>query len=221
MRLFALLLVGLLASVSQAQTRLSATVFAGQTRVVPAGNYFVDTRIIVYGGGKIVFSPGVRIEVRAAQQWLVLIGEAEFSGTQAQPITITTLSSLGIPGNIQSSSNGVPARLTMRWTNYASHAQHLVFSKNTSLLIDNCSFVSTSTSTTKSIFRAYADSFGTVSNSILDLKDKIGFGFDVGLLSTATDSTGIDLMNVAVLNSMQPINVQKIAPIAILNGSID
>jgi hypothetical protein len=29
------------------------------------------------------------------------------------------------------------------------------------------------------------------------------------------------LMNVAVLNSAQPVNIQKIAPIAVLNGSID
>jgi hypothetical protein len=222
MRLFALLLVSMLASVSQAQTRLTGIVYAGQTRTVPAGNYYVDSRILVYGGGKIIFSPGVRIEVRAAQQWLAVIGEAEFAGTQAAPITITTLSSLGIPGNIQTNSNtSTPAKLIMRYTNYASHAQHLVFAKNTSLLVDNCSFVSTSTSATKSIFRAYAESFGTVSNSMLDLRDNVGFGFDVGLLSTTADSTGIDLVNVAVLNSMQPIQIQKIAPVAVLNGSID
>jgi hypothetical protein len=222
MRLFALILVSLLPSLASAQTRLSGIVYAGQTRTVPAGNYFVDTRILVYGGGKIIFSPGVKIEVRAAQQWLAVIGEADFAGTQAQPITITTLSSLGIPGNIQSNSNtATPAKLTMRYTNYASHAQHLIFAKNTSLLVDNCRFVSTSTSTTKAIFRAYSNSFGTVSNSILDLSDNIGFGFDVGLSPTIVDSTGIDLINVAVLNSAQPINIQKIAPVAVLNGSID
>ncbi|MFM2014226.1 MAG: hypothetical protein RLZZ396_3010 [Planctomycetota bacterium] len=224
MRLFALLLVSMLASVSQAQTRLSATVGPGQTRVVPAGNYFVDFRLTVSPGGKIVFEPGVNIEVRTTTYWLLCGGEAQLNGTAAQPITITTqagLASPGMLGMVPSTGSTARPRLSMAYTNFSSHANNLVFCQRTDFQVSNCSFINTSTSATKAVIRASQATFGTVQDSVLDLVSKTGYGFNVGQSATATDSTGIDLVNVAVLNSMQPVNIQKIAPIAVLNGSID
>jgi hypothetical protein len=225
MRLFAFLLVSMLASVSQAQTRLAATVYGGQTKVVPAGNYFVDFRLTVYAGGKIVFEPGVNIEVRTSTYWLLCGGEAQLNGTTSQPITITTQAGVTSPGMIGMvpTPTGTTARprLSMNYTNFTSHANNLVFCQRTDFQIANCSFVNTSTSATKAVIRASQTTFGTVENSVLDLVSKTGYGLNVGQSGTATDSTGIDLVNVAVLNSAQPINIQKIAPIAVLNGSID
>jgi len=224
MRLFALLLVSMLASVSQAQTRLSATVGPGQTRVVPAGNYFVDFRLTVSPGGKIVFEPGVNIEVRTTTYWLFCGGEAQLNGTAAQPITITTqagLTSPGMIGMVPATGSTVRPRLSMSYTNFSSHANNLVFCQRTDFQIANCNFVNTSTSVTKAVIRASQATFGTVQDCVLDLVSKTGYGLNVGQSATATDSTGIDLMNVAVLNSAQPVNIQKIAPIAVLNGSID
>ncbi len=130
MRLLALLLVSMLASVSQAQTRLSATVLSGQTRVVPAGNYFVDFRLTVSQGGKIVFQPGVNIEVRTTTYWLLCGGEAQLNGTASQPITITTqagLTSPGMLGMVPATGSTVRPRLSMAHTNFSSHANNLVF----------------------------------------------------------------------------------------------
>jgi hypothetical protein len=224
MRLFALMLVGLLASVSQAQTRLSANVWPGQTITVPAGNYFVDFRLTVSQGGKIVFQPGVNIEVRTTTYWLLCGGEAQLNGTASQPITITTqagLTSPGMLGMVPATGSTVRPRLSMAHTNFSSHANNLVFCQRTDFQIANCNFINTSTSATKAVIRASQTTFGTVQDSVLDLVSKTGYGLNVGQSATATDSTGIDLMNVAVLNSAQPINIQKIAPIAVLNGSID
>jgi hypothetical protein len=224
-RLFAFIFVGLLASVSQAQTRLSATVNGGQTKIVPAGNYYVDFRLTIYAGGKIVFEPGVNIEIRTTTYWLWCGGEAQLNGTAAQPITITTQAGLTSPGMIGMipipTGTTTRPRLYMNHTNFASYANNLVYCQRADFQVANCSFVNTSTSTTKAVFRASQDTFGTVQDSILDLVSKTGYGFNVGQSATATDSTGIDLINVAVLNSMQPINIQKISPLAVLNGSID
>ena len=224
MRLFVLMLVGFLASVSQAQTRLSATVFAGQTRVVPAGNYYVDFRLTVNAGGKIVFQPGVNIEVRTTTYWLLCGGEAQLNGTASQPVTITTqagLTSPGMIGMVPATGSTARLRLSMAHTNFSSHANNLVFCQRTDFQIANCNFINTSTSATKAVIRASQSTFGTVQDSVLDLVSKTGYGLNVGQSATVADSTGIDLVNVAVLNSMQPVNIQKIAPIAVLNGSID
>jgi hypothetical protein len=224
MRLFALLLVSMLASVSQAQTRLSANVWPGQTITVPAGNYYVDFRLTVSQGGKIVFQPGVKIEVRTTTYWLMCGGEAQLNGTASQPVTITTqagLTSPGMIGMLPATASTARPRLSMSYTNFSSHANNLVFCQRTDFQIANCGFINTSTSATKAVIRASQSTFGTVQDSVLDLVSKTGYGLNVGQSATATDSTGIDLMNVAVLNSMQPVNIQKIAPIAVLNGSID
>jgi len=224
MRLFALMLVGLLASVSQAQTRLSANVWPGQTITVPAGNYFVDFRLTVSQGGKIIFQPGVNIEVRTTTYWLLCGGEAQLNGTASQPITITTqtgLASPGMLGMVPATGSTARPRLSMAYTNFSSHANNLVFCQRTDFQIANCNFINTSTSATKAVIRASQATFGTVQDCVLDLVSKTGYGLNVGQSATATDSTGIDLFNVAVLNSAQPINIQKIAPIAVLNGSID
>lgn len=225
MRLFALLLVGLLASVSQAQTRLSGTVYSGQTRVIPAGNYYVDSRINVYAGGKIVFEPGSNIEIRNVTYWLQVGGEAQFNGTASQPITITTQAGLTSPGMIGMipipTGTTTRPKLSMSHTNFSSHANNLILCQRTDFEIANCNFVNTSTSATKAVIKASQTTFGTVQDSVLDLVSRTGYGLNVGQSATAADSTGIDLVNVAVLNSAQPINLQKIAPIAVLNGSID
>ena len=224
MRLFALMLVGLLASVSQAQTRLTGIVYSGQTRTIPAGNYYVDFRLTVNAGGKIVFEPGVNIEVRTTTYWLMCGGEAQLNGTAAKPITITTqagLTSPGMLGMVPATGSTARPRLSMAYTNFSSHANNLVFFQRTDFQIANCNFINTSTSVTKAVIRASQATFGTVQDCVLDLVSKTGYGINVGQSATATDSTGIDLINVAVLNSAQPVNIQKIAPIAVLNGSID
>jgi hypothetical protein len=225
MRLFALLLVSMLASVSQAQTRLSVVVNSGQTHIVQPGNYFVDFRVIVYAGGKIVFRPGVNIEVRSSTYWLMCGGESEFQGTALQPITITTIPSLANPGTIGLvnglTGSTVRPKMAMNHTNFSSHGATTILAERADFQVSNCNLINSSTSATKSIFRVSRTTFGTVQDSVLDLVSKTGYGLNVGQSATATDSTGIDLFNVAVLNSAQPINIQKIAPIAVLNGSID
>jgi hypothetical protein len=223
-RLFALI-VCLLSSFASAQTRLSATVYSGQTRVVPAGNYYVDFRLTVYAGGKIIFEPGANIEVKSATHWLWCGGEAQFNGTAAQPITITTQAGLASPGMVGMTPipTGTTARprLSMAYVNYSSHANNLIFCQRTDFQASNCNFLNSSTSTTKAVFRVSQNTLGTVQDSFLDLLSKTGYGFNVGQSTTVTDTTGIDLVNVAVINSSQPINIQKIAPITVLNGTID
>lgn len=225
MRLFALMLVSILASVSQAQTRLTGNVAAGQTRTIQAGSYFVDAQILVYAGGKIIFQPGVNIEVRNSTFWIQIGGEAQFNGTSSQPITITTKAGTPSPGMvgmlpIPTGSTTRP-KLSMNYTNFSSYNNNLIFARRADVWIENCNFLNTSSSATKSIFRAYENTLGSLVDCVLDLNNKTGYGLNVGQSATAADSTGIDLVNVAVLNSMQPVNIQKIAPIAILNGSID
>lgn len=225
MRLFALMLVAVLASVSQAQTRLSATVLSGQTRTIQAGNYFVDTQILVYAGGKIIFQPGVNIEIRNSTFWIQVGGEAQFNGTELQPITITTKAGTPSPGMVGilpiPTGSTVRPKLSMNYTNFSSYNNNLIFARRADVWIENCNFMNTSSSTTKSIFRAYENTIGSFTDCVLDLNNKTGYGFNIGQSSTTSDSTGIDLFNIAVLNSIQPVNIQKIAPIAILNGSID
>ncbi len=198
------------------------TSYLHRRRIWKTWTHNLGATVVVSGGiGSVTLDPGFTYQVAAGSSVKVSFYKVSDFGYNGFYTVLSSPAPTPTTFSFTATGSTVRPRLSMAHTNFSSHANNLVFCQRTDFQIANCNFINTSTSATKAVIRASQATFGTVQDCVLDLVSKTGYGLNVGQSATATDSTGIDLMNVAVLNSAQPVNIQKIAPIAVLNGSID
>ena len=226
MRSFALLVVAMLASWSQAQTRLTFNFSNGATvYTVPPGSYYMDQAggLTIGATKKVILSPGVVIESRRGGSDLTVWGELEIAGTADNPVVWTHKPGVWSSRIQAATATGSTKRPVVK-------IDHLIFSNDNSigLRFDNCDFQIRNslikldgTWPDRSVVKVLNGSVGTIENTIIDAVNNTGTGLRYGSAAIVGDATGIDLVNCAITNTMNPIVNEKQAGVAILTGTLD
>lgn len=208
---------------AQAQTPFPARfVEAGQTIVVPKGDYVQTRDCIVRQGGTLILEAGARVRVSGLGVPVQVYGTLEVRGTAADPVVIEPDAS-GICGTVAAYWVSGPRPRVI-----ANHLQ-LTTTKNTNSMllsfaefaISNSVIENRSTSASRVCILAGNNAVGSISDSYLKcLDDGIAetAGVVVGNGSASRQADDVELVNVITEDCKDPVRIRK--KFALISGTI-
>jgi hypothetical protein len=211
-------LVGLCSPVLAQDPFPVRTVLAGETAVVPKGEYILSKQVAVRSGGKLILESGVKIRVQIGLP-IQVYGEIDIRGTATDPVVIVP-DSVGACGTVAVYPTVGAARPKF----IATYLDLTHTKDSTSLFLSGCDFaISNSRITNLSnaanrICLSVANgASGSISGCYLDgCKDRLTTPA-VGISIDATASS-VDLLETIIANSDL---VRSLKQFTLLSGSIE
>ncbi len=215
----ALALVG---SVANAQTAFPIRVVeAGQTIVVPKGNYTLSQPVVVRFGGMLVVEAGSTIEVAPLGVPFQVWGSLKMVGSAAEPITVKPISS-GVVGQIATySSMQRRPSIELRYvemTTTKTNNYEVVYLDRCDFLIEGCKLSISQGIANRSVLRVVNGSAGSIASTLLDGQSDLDGAASVGVTIGAT-AGAVQFNEVLISNATTPVKVDK--QFALVSGSIE
>jgi hypothetical protein len=215
----ALALVG---SVASAQTPFPARVVeAGQTVVVPKGNYTLNQPVVVRFGGALVVEAGSTIEVAPVGVPFQVFGKLQMLGSAAEPIAVKSIGS-GVVGQITTYSSmqrrpSVELRYvemtTTRNTNY-----EVIYLDRCDFAIEGCKLSISQGIANRSVLRVVNGSAGSIASTLLDGQSDLDGAASVGVTIGATAGT-VQFNEMLISNATTPVKIDK--QFALVSGLVE
>ena len=215
----ALALVG---SVANAQTAFPIRVVeAGQTIVVPKGNYTLSQPVVVRFGGTLILEAGSVIEVAPVGVPFQVFGKLQMLGSAAEPITVKPISS-GVVGQIATySSMQRRPSIELRYvemTTTKTNNYEVVYLDRCDFLIEGCKLSISQGIANRSVLRVVNGSAGSIASTLLDGQSDLDGAASVGVTIGAT-AGAVQFNEVLISNATTPVKVDK--QFALVSGSIE
>jgi hypothetical protein len=215
----ALALVG---SVANAQTAFPIRVVeAGQTIVVPKGNYTLSQPVVVRFGGTLILEAGSVIEVAPVGVPFQVFGKLQMLGSAAEPITVKPISS-GVVGQIATySSMQRRPSIELRYvemTTTKTNNYEVVYLDRCDFLIEGCKLSISQGIANRSVLRVVNGSAGSIASTLLDGQSDLDGAASVGVTIGAT-AGAVQFAEMLIANTATPVKIDK--QFALVSGSIE
>ena len=216
----ALVLIG---SLANAQTPFPARIVeAGQTVVVPKGDYVLSKQVVVRAGGKLVLEAGCNVSVAGLGLPVQVYGAFEANGTAAEPVTFGPDAS-GVCGTLQTYGSRLVRSSVqatyLEWTTTLNG--NCLFLSACDYSLVSCKITNKSTAAKRACVASVADSVGVIFDCMLDGSGDalttpcaaVVVGNGVG------QSDKVQLIDTLIINASDPISIRK--NFALVSGVIE
>jgi hypothetical protein len=215
-------MLALVGSIASAQTAFPIRVVeAGQTVVVPKGNYMLSQPVVVRFGGTLTIEAGSTFEVAALGVPFQVWGNLRMMGSATEPVIIKPIGS-GVVGQIATYSTmqrrpSIELRYvemtTTRTTNY-----EVLYLDRADFLIEGCKFAISQGIANRSVLRIVNGSAGAIASTLLDGQSDIDRAASVGVTIGATAGT-VQFAETLISNATTPVKIDK--QFALVSGSVE
>jgi hypothetical protein len=208
--------------VANAQTPFPARVVeAGQTVVVPKGDYTLSQPVVVRFGGTLVIESGSTIEVAPLGVPFQVWGSLRMVGSAAEPVVIKPIGS-GVVGQITTYSSmqrrpSVELRY-VEMTTTKTNNYEVIYLDRADFVIEGCKLSISQGIASRSVLRVINGSAGSIASSLLDGQSDIDGAVSVGVTIGATAGT-VQFAEMLIANTTTPVKIDK--QFALVSGSIE
>jgi hypothetical protein len=213
------------ASVASAQTPFPARfVLAGQTVVVPKGEYLLTQECVVRTGGTLVLDAGVVVKVRGLGVPFQIYGTLQANGSASNPVVVSA-DSLSTCGTLAAYWTAGTPRPKVE----ANYFDYTCTKNSNALFLSACDFVLTNTkiaskattAANRVCVAAVNGSAGVVSGCFLDGCNDTTAKPSVGLSIGNGNNQGdvVELLETLISNTTDPVKIKK--QFALVSGLIE